>query len=411
MKVVPGHRSSPRATSRRSCRRTCATRRTCSRCSAALLAKYHVNDPVTFFSNVGLLGRAARSRTRPPAAIQPPYYIVAKDLAHNDNSASFQLTSAMNRFRRDFLAAYISASSDPDDVRQDHGADHSGPGQRARSWRINAISTDTAVSQDLGVIGRDNQNRIRWGNLLTLPVAQGGLLYVAAGLRLAGSQRRGIVVPAADPRGDDVQRQGRLRPDGARCAHRVVRAGCRRHRDRSGAGRTGERTTARRRHRRSDGQPAAPQPPRQGQAPEVPTPIAVPAGCRRSDCSCRRRKAAALQEVQSAMGEPRQAQQSGDFAEYGAGAAAPRRCDEEVQHHQVIAPGRRPSLNRHRVIPRWCWRTLGADLVAEEVKDEDTLGALRRYGCNISRASFTPCPARRRPAAVDRQRYAPAPTR
>ena len=28
-----------------------------------------------------------------------------------------------------------------------------------------------------GVIGRDNQNRIRWGNLLTLPVA-GGLLYI-----------------------------------------------------------------------------------------------------------------------------------------------------------------------------------------------------------------------------------------
>ena len=28
------------------------------------------------------------------------------------------------------------------------------------------------------MIGRDNQNRIRWGNLLTLPVAQGGLLYV-----------------------------------------------------------------------------------------------------------------------------------------------------------------------------------------------------------------------------------------
>ncbi len=42
----------------------------------------------------------------------------------------------------------------------------------------NAITTDPAVSQDLGVIGRDNQNRIRWGNLLTLPVAQGGLLYV-----------------------------------------------------------------------------------------------------------------------------------------------------------------------------------------------------------------------------------------
>ena len=47
------------------------------------------------------------------SSYQPPYYIVAKDLAKNDNSSSFQLTTAMNRFRRDFLAAYISASSDP----------------------------------------------------------------------------------------------------------------------------------------------------------------------------------------------------------------------------------------------------------------------------------------------------------
>ena len=37
-------------------------------------------------------------------------------------------------------------------------------------WSRSAISTDTAVSQDLGVIGRDNQNRIRWGNLLTWAV-------------------------------------------------------------------------------------------------------------------------------------------------------------------------------------------------------------------------------------------------
>ena len=28
--------------------------------------------------------------------------------------------------------------------------------------------------------------------------------------------------------------------------------------------------------------------------------------------------------------------------------------------------------------------SLGADLVAEVVEDEDTLGAMRRYGCNFS---------------------------
>ncbi len=83
----------------------------------------------------------------------------------------------MNRFRRDFLAAYISASSDPSTYGKITVLTI--PGQvNGPKLANNAITTDTAVSQDLGVIGRDNQNRIRWGNLLTLPVAQGGLLYV-----------------------------------------------------------------------------------------------------------------------------------------------------------------------------------------------------------------------------------------
>ena len=141
------------------------------------MAKYHVNDPVTFFSTSDFWD-VPLDPNPTASSYQPPYYIVAKDIASNDSSASFQLTSAMNRFRRDFLAAYISASSDP----ATYGkitvltipTQVNGP-----KLAFNAISTDTAVSQDLGVIGRDNQNRIRWGNLLTLPVAQGGLLYVA----------------------------------------------------------------------------------------------------------------------------------------------------------------------------------------------------------------------------------------
>ena len=143
----------------------------------ALLAKYHVDDPVTFFSTSDFWD-VPLDPNPTASSFQPPYYIVAKDLAANDNSASFQLTSAMNRFRRDFLAAYISASSDPDTYGKLTVLTI--PGQvNGPKLAFNAISTDTAVSQDLGVIGRDNQNRIRWGNLLTLPVGQGGLLYVA----------------------------------------------------------------------------------------------------------------------------------------------------------------------------------------------------------------------------------------
>ncbi|PQM46802.1 hypothetical protein C1Y40_03021 [Mycobacterium talmoniae] len=141
-----------------------------------LLAKYHVNDPVTFFSTSDFWD-VPLDPNPTASSYQPPYYIVAKNLAKGDNSASFQLTSAMNRFKRDYLAAYISASSDPDTYGQLTVLTI--PGQvNGPKLANNAITTDTAVSQDLGVIGRDNQNRIRWGNLLTLPLAEGGLLYV-----------------------------------------------------------------------------------------------------------------------------------------------------------------------------------------------------------------------------------------
>lgn len=144
----------------------------------ALLAKYHVDDPITFFSTSDFWD-VPLDPNPTASSFQPPYYIVAKDIASEDDSAaSFQLTSAMNRFRRDFLAAYISASSDPATYGQLTVLTI--PGQvNGPKLAFNAISTDTAVSQDLGVIGRDGQNRIRWGNLLTLPVGQGGLLYVA----------------------------------------------------------------------------------------------------------------------------------------------------------------------------------------------------------------------------------------
>lgn len=141
-----------------------------------LLAKYHVNDPVTFFSTSDFWD-VPLDPNPTASSYQPPYYIVAKNIAKDDNSASYQLISAMNRFKRDYLAAYISASSDP--ATYGNLTVLTIPGQvNGPKLANNAITTDPAVSQDLGVIGRDNQNRIRWGNLLTLPVAQGGLLYV-----------------------------------------------------------------------------------------------------------------------------------------------------------------------------------------------------------------------------------------
>ena len=110
----------------------------------ALLAKYHVNDPVTFFSTSDFWN-VPQDPNPTASSYQPPYYIVAKDLAQNDKSASFQLTSAMNRFQRDFLAAYISASSDPDTYGKITVLTI--PGQvNGPKLANNAITTDTAVS-------------------------------------------------------------------------------------------------------------------------------------------------------------------------------------------------------------------------------------------------------------------------
>ena len=96
-----------------------------------LLAKYHVDDPVTFFSTSDFWD-VPLDPNPTASSYQPPYYIVAKDLAKNDNSSSFQLTTAMNRFRRDFLAAYISPAPTRD-LRQDHRADHPRSGQRPQA--------------------------------------------------------------------------------------------------------------------------------------------------------------------------------------------------------------------------------------------------------------------------------------
>ena len=107
-----------------------------------LLAKYHVDDPVTFFSTSDFWD-VPLDPNPTASSYQPPYYIVAKDLARNDNSSSFQLTSAMNRFRRDFLAAYISASSDPDTYGKITVLTI--PGQvNGPKLAFNAITTDTA---------------------------------------------------------------------------------------------------------------------------------------------------------------------------------------------------------------------------------------------------------------------------
>ena len=278
----------------------------------ALLAKYHVNDPVTFFSTSDFWD-VPLDPNPTASSFQPPYYIVAKDIAANDKSASFQLTSAMNRFQRDFLAAYISASSDPDTYGQLTVLTIPGV-VNGPKLANNAITTNTDVSTDLGLIGRDGQNRIQFGNLLTLPVAGGGLLYVEP---IYASPGRGDVA-SSYPRlirvamiyNDKVGYGATVRE----ALDQVFGAG-------AGATATGPAPTelpngqpAPAANPRPGPTPATPPANQQGGAPEASAPAAaVPSGPTQLSAE----KAAALQQVQTAMNAMQQAQQSGDFAEYG----------------------------------------------------------------------------------------------
>ena len=277
-----------------------------------LLAKYHVNDPVTFFSTSDFWD-VPLDPNPTASSYQPPYYIVAKDIAKNDNSASFQLTSAMNRFKRDYLAAYISASSDP--ATYGRITVLTIPGQvNGPKLANNAITTDTTVSQDLGVIGRDNQNRIKWGNLLTLPVADGGLLYVEPVYASPGASDAASSYPR-------LIRVAMMYNDKVGYGPTVSDALTKLFGPGAGATATGPAPSDV--PQSTDGAPRASPSPPAGTPPQVgpsppastPVPAAVPPGGVPVQLSAA--KAAALQEVQTAIGAVKQAQQSGDFAAYG----------------------------------------------------------------------------------------------
>jgi len=289
----------------------------------ALLAKYHVDDPVKFFTNADFWD-VPLDPNPTASSFQPPYYIVATDQARQDGTPSFQLTSAMNWIRRDFLAAYISASSDPDTYGKLTVL--TVPGQvNGPKLAFNAISTDTAVSTELGQIGRDNQNRIRWGNLLTLPIGNGGLLYVAPIYASPGASDAASSYPrlirVAMMYNDKVGYGPTVRD----ALDEIFGAG-------AGATATGPAPAEGQPAARPPAQPAAnPQatPPQQGSAPAATPPpaAAVPGG----PVQLSGAKAAALQDVNAALDNMQQAQTSGDFAEFG---AALQRLDDAMNKYR-----------------------------------------------------------------------------
>ncbi|SEC64084.1 hypothetical protein SAMN04490240_2121 [Rhodococcus pyridinivorans] len=139
-----------------------------------MLAKYHVDDPREFFTNNAFWSVPA-DPTVDTSANQPPYYLLMGDRETAD--PRFRLTSAMVGYNRQFLSAYISVESDPENygkftiLQLPTDTQTFGPEQTQ-----NAMISDTRVASERTLLERSN--RIQYGNLLTLPIADGGILYV-----------------------------------------------------------------------------------------------------------------------------------------------------------------------------------------------------------------------------------------
>jgi uncharacterized membrane protein (UPF0182 family) len=139
-----------------------------------LLAKYHVDEPREFFTT-NAFWSVPSDPTDEANPSQPPFYVLVGD--QQTAQPSFRLATAMVGYNREFLSAYISAHSDPENygkltvLQLPTDTLTQGPQQIQ-----NSMISDTRVASERTLLERSN--RIHYGNLLTLPIADGGVLYV-----------------------------------------------------------------------------------------------------------------------------------------------------------------------------------------------------------------------------------------
>ena len=139
-----------------------------------LLAKYHVDEPREFFTT-NAFWSVPSDPTDEANPTQPPFYVLVGD--QQTARPSFRLATAMVGYNREFLSAYISAQSDPENygkltvLQLPTDTLTQGPQQIQ-----NSMISDTRVASERTLLERSN--RIHFGNLLTLPIADGGVLYV-----------------------------------------------------------------------------------------------------------------------------------------------------------------------------------------------------------------------------------------
>lgn len=142
-----------------------------------LIARYHVDDPGVFFNNDAFWS-VPNDPTAPEGRqqlYQPPYYVVATD--PETEKPSFQLITPYRGLNREFLSAHMSVSSDPENYGKitvrvlPTDTQTQGPKQAQ-----DALMSSDQVARDRTLW--EGTNDLKNGNLLTLPVGGGEILYV-----------------------------------------------------------------------------------------------------------------------------------------------------------------------------------------------------------------------------------------
>ncbi|SFP10542.1 hypothetical protein SAMN05421810_101963 [Amycolatopsis arida] len=150
-----------------------------------LLTKYHVQKPTDFYSTETFWDvpadptKGGANDPNNEATNQPAYYLLAQ--IPGQDQATFQLTSPLTPLRRQYLAAWVSVSSDPGtygDMTVLRLPTEIGAGQQVEGpvQVQNRFQSDPRVARERTLFNNP-QIDVIYGNLLTLPVA-GGFLYV-----------------------------------------------------------------------------------------------------------------------------------------------------------------------------------------------------------------------------------------
>ena len=140
-----------------------------------LLSRFHVTNPAEFFSGQDFW-QVPNAPDNPDQQIkQPPYYLNVQ--LPGQDSTRFQLTSAVTPNGRDNLAALISGSYVDNQPKLEV---LELPDQTAIQGPVQVhqrMTNNATVRSELTLLSNSNQSQVLYGNLISLPVGD-GMLYV-----------------------------------------------------------------------------------------------------------------------------------------------------------------------------------------------------------------------------------------